>query len=1003
MTTAQQQSATTIAPGNEASEKKRSLPWVCELMLVFVITSAVFAYHVFLSGTPHITVVFDSTGYLSVTNSCVKVFTPELFAKLGSYLAHGLPESERLAIVQYIGPARDIIRSGPTMPVILGMAHSVARSTVICAHWQIGAWSMILTLAATVCLTWQLARDAWNLPTARIAAVLSATYCGFIVSSGRVMSEIPATFAVTLCAWAFFKVSRDAAWVADGSRKSSLATSTINGVLLGGSVAFLMIARSNLVLLPLVLVAIISVLAWQSRIRAIASPVLFCTAATSFFLFLAPWILCEKVITGHPSIMIDRYGAFNLFTGLDVQNDGYDVLPSDLVPHPDRFKGTPGQALAMAAHNAAEAPAAWVDMALRKPTRLVDSPWNDYQATCFMAPWLAQIWWHQVIVLLGLFGLTQALVDGFKRKDFTKQVAPTMFAVTLAYHLVTCAFVTMRRYLFTAMPEVIILAGWAVYHTWKHNSRPQFLKFLAATVLLPAAILAVDFFCQTPHDWLPALAQNTSHGGVRWSLTIGLTAIFIWYLSYTAKQTNLRSVPWLNRAWWSATTLLSIIFIITTAHNLGAMHSNIALSDSHASKTVTFSARDISPFAQQRWLLLVDCHRQGQPAGAEPLRSLSASVNGHAVGGAFKPFFAIDQSQRENLVYESVFASCSGVELENIRQWSVLEVPNAFIENATTHRTIDVELTNGNPGSPIYLAADYYTAGRYNQEISVRRFSWSKGFSINPSGEMRMPVWTKDGADCSKATLQPGKQHLQPRAYLVLVKDSKVSPAGGKAGTALASQPTAVQPSADTTSTGQSTGSQSLSTETLTEGSNASDGFSAAIVLPNAAIGKRSHQRVFQHTITTAQLPSFVTSEAFASADANAAVRMRITGSVKAKGKHAIASIGIVETIVQAGERREELCPMAPTSIPADSEWRPFQFEDVIPLGSFAPGKKASAGKIESLRIIVAGRSWFDVLQYAMFAPQAPVEVKDLKIEFAPTRTVDLDHQAWRRVKPMPE
>jgi len=266
----------------------------------------------------------------------------------------------------------------------------------------------------------------------------------------------------------------------------------------------------------------------------------------------------------------------------------------------------------------------------------------------------------------------------------------------------------------------------------------------------------------------------------------------------------------------------------------------------------------------------------------------------------------MDSSEREPFIYERSFAASGATDIEMIRQWWCVEVPPDLLKNARNATTIKVE--NKSQDNPAYLAGDIYEKGQTLHALSMTRFSWTKGFYIDSPGEIRMDEWRASGDGSGLA------RGVRPRIALLFVDDSR-----------------GYQP----------------------------DYLATQKSLPHAAIGKRSNEHTVSYTVSGAELQA---QDAGAQVDG---LRVHVAGMLRADSKPGVGSSALVENIVRDGTDVIEYAPAAPASYKADSQWRSFQFDDVLPLkGATGATNSHEHGGLKSVQLILAGKPWWDVLQY---------------------------------------
>ncbi len=82
--------------------------------------------------------------------------------------------------------------------------------------------------------------------------------------------------------------------------------------------------------------------------------------------------------------------------------------------------------------------------------------------------------------------------------------------------------------------------------------------------------------------------------------------------------------------------------------------------------------RQVSP---RSWYLVVDAVGTGTDPSFERHPDLDVQVNGKQIKAEVRPFWALDCSQRDNLVYLKTFAYGQGKNIEDIRQWWCVAMP----------------------------------------------------------------------------------------------------------------------------------------------------------------------------------------------------------------------------------------------------------------------------------------------------------------------------------------
>ncbi|HEY9793568.1 MAG TPA: hypothetical protein V6D22_24430 [Candidatus Obscuribacterales bacterium] len=842
-----------------------------------------FLFHQYYFAMPNACLTFDAQGYLMVTNGCLQALRPEVGHQVISYIANGFHEGDRIALVQALGPAADLVKSGPIMPIVMGLPLLLLHKQAMSFNWQVVMVTMYGLQAISVGLIWAIARKYWGVAESRVAAVVAMFYPGFVINGGHALSEIPACAAVLLAAWMVIELFANERT----DERANARRYHIKAITTGFVLALVTLARPTLLPLPVVLLTGLFCLskalpsanfAWKSNMVALAAGALLC---------LAPWCAVKYVLTGHPSITIDRYGAYNFVAGMDTATDGLDIVSTGFVAHPDQFKLGFADVLTRVYRSAAANPLAFADMMIRKPMRLVEGPWNDFSVRSWTFPPAWQTWWHRILFLMALLGVINMSVRALKSRSFLKAAPTTVLGVIVGFHFISCLFIAMHRYMYTALPAVIILAAVETVALYRELDRAQLFALALATAAFPAVCSLVDLFSS---DQTPLLPWTAAQLGIELTSILVAAAVAVvalfWCLTAFALTGRARTAglrpPLQLTAWVIASIFLMVGCFASTYHSLRTMEYNQVLDARNGSITVNFATP--KPLGTERYFILADCHSESvQP---RPLRSIAASIDGHSVAGEFAPLFAIDQSQRENLMYARTIAAASGTEVEAIRQWWCLPIQAKELPQSSE---MTVTLTNGSAGnSTIYIGADYFSSGTTNHELSITEFSWTKGFMANHPGEMRMDVWGKAGYR------PPLQQQIRPRIYLLCVRQEAI------------------------------TDSASVSIERR---------------FPDALISPKLSQQMARYELNDlATLPR------------QSAIKVTTSGIYRAVGrKSGEASVCMVEHVERDGETGEQLAPLAPSVLKTMRYWQPFKFCDYVPLSNFASARLGSLRSLDVL------------------------------------------------------
>jgi len=278
---------------------------------------------------------------------------------------------------------------------------------------------------------------------------------------------------------------------------------------------------------------------------------------------------------------------------------------------------------------------------------------------------------------------------------------------------------------------------------------------------------------------------------------------------------------------------------------------------------------------------------------------LNVLINGKPISGAIRPLWAMDSSQRDNIVYLKAFAYGQGKNVEGIRQWWCIAVPDKFIYRG--NNSISVSSDTSDLARPI-LFGDFVTPegepGGHN--LSLRNFSWCKGFFADNVGEMRMDSITKPRGLTNIWFRAP---KVRPRIRLLAI-----------AGDA---EPRAL--------------------------------FAREVFLPDQSLNKSK-------VIADIALPESALNEVNRLAEElpdPVAVSVEVSADYKAN-KTSEASICMIENLddVQEDMSGTQYAPLAPSVLKAVTSSQTVSFEDVLPLSGLAGEKQA---RLKQIRILLSG------------------------------------------------
>jgi 4-amino-4-deoxy-L-arabinose transferase-like glycosyltransferase len=941
---------------NPSDGLKQKALIVAELMAVFACAYALYFYYNVFSGAPNLALIFDAQAYLSAAHGAQEILNWKFASQLIASCLQGLSESERLqfrCLVADRQGALELLHTGPVLPCLLAVVYSGAGKAATTVNWQLSSHTMMLLQASTISLIYLAALVGFGRKAARLSALFSFLTAAFAVNSGRPISEVPAAFcvAVWILSWMALvgTLPQDTPAAETGqlperqqsanciNKKAQWAAAAIAGIASG----ILPMVRTNLSLLPMAALCMIPIL-WGRRqtVKLLSLLIPFCLCIV---LTLAPWTLFQGMVSGNFSPLVDRYGSYNLYAGLNLQADGLDVLPGPYVAHPDRFKQTTAETLRQIVAGLKQHPCAYADMLLRKVSRLVNSPFNDFETACLGQSWPFQVFFHQWLLLLACLGLLVEFDGALQQRSPRRLSLILLPGLVVGYQVLNCLFIAMRRYFFPAMPAVILLSAIGFGLLFKARSRKEAVLLAVSTLSPPTTCLLLTYFSSAG---MPLAAQLALVTDVPFAATLFAAlmalSILVWAL---ISCLLLRPSPVSNRIFWALALSGSLVAFLSTGHNLQAIACPLFLRQPSDCLSVSIPVTGQSQ--RRRWFLVVD---------AAPLPAASSlnspdyliTVNGRTLSGTLRPWFSFDYASRENYLFESAFAYCSAKELTEIRQWAALEVPLPFLHFATANR---ITITNRKAGKPAYVMADIWSERRkYNHRLSLTAFSWTKGFFIDPRGDMRMDEWVAT-PDCQSGQAAP---YLAPRLCLVAVdlKDGQC----GDGPDAQTNTPAATQ-----------------------------------FKFAGAHIGPGLSERVVFHRVA---LPSIKNADEISAAFN--AIQYAVNGKYRSISGQSKASVGLVEYDSRALGSSPQFAPAAPLHMVALPQWSTFEFTDTVPLVDSSVAVIEPSKSAPEAMLLLGGKSWWDILSYGQFKGKGRVLFDNLHLTVKPVTLPDFAGQKWQ-------
>lgn len=944
--------------------------YLIEMLLVFGLAVLVFYLQNFVFG-PMLSLLFDSQGYIWISQSCQNALRGENLIDIGKYFLGACRDDVlRTAIVSHIPGILDLQKSGPLLPSILLFAYKLSGKTLTMSHWNVGAFAMIFCMSTCVVGIWAYARSLSGPAAGRIAAMLAITYSGFIANSGRILSELPAT-CVSIFALLFVHLYmksqeqkrlamivtpadqlrqeyKAAAENADGQFPTLEELSSnrkrnrfgfgemLSAFLPGLFAGLLMLGRPTLLPWPALLAFCLMIVSILTRNKRIFHPAAILSFVLGVSVFLVPWAMVRQVLSGTPSIMIERYGPLNLSQGMNLRTDGFDALPSELVQHPERFDKTSGEVVRAIVQQFSERPAAFIHLMLRKPARLMDSPWNDFQVKTLGVPMLLQRFEHQLILLCAVLGVVMLLEHGRKRPDYILMLNGLLIGVFLSFHLVSCLFITMSRYFITAMPAAIVAASYFIAFALKQA--PRSIPAIAACVFAPLFSMLLYYLLVPGYGRISdlscdlGLAQTSLVAALLMTAALAASVLVPAFTIFRGARSKLLL---------STFALIGGLFCFVTVY-YQFMCSEAVLKLGAVDREKMEASLTIPAGTNcTHWYLVIDANDASTHSTPERDRGILSGLrlvcNGRELKPDWAPLLNMDKSMRQEAMYLATFAYSSKKRCSDFRQWICTALPRENIVSPGENK-FEFSLKSKQMSHPKIFADFCDSMGKRIHTVSRRSFSWSKGFFVDCPGEMRMDEWTED-SNSSFFTIAGQASRLKARVYLLGVEDN-----------------------------------------------NPSDLWARSVSIPDQRVDSKGDNKVGTFTLSTQPyLKEFTASPA-------QSMRLRVSGQLKAAGQATHASICLMEGYQQSTLHTTEFAPLAPEVLEAGEAWNEFAFEDfILPVKTeYGEIKLSTPAILSDLKLHFLGRPWWEVLDYGVFKGKGAIEFRNLKLELRSQATLDL-------------
>lgn len=718
----------------------------------------------------------DAFEYIQNGQALLTLFTQpsDFWHKCLSCLSGTANPADWHAVKTALLPLKDFYISGPVFPAVLALITAIMGGATANVHflWQPLLLGNCIASSLTCVFIALMANEAYEKRTARIAALISIVYPGFIVNSGRLYSETFATFLLVALSYLTvrgFRSNRedrtDAGWKSAPAGGNSFPIIFLSGFL----AAALQLTRSVLFFLTLALIPINFIQQKGKRKFTFLIPF-----ALGFALVAVPWLAFQKLAFGGGGLVVDRVGHYNFFIGNNVDTQGWLTYPYpdgrnvEAKTFPDLLKTAVDKS-----------PARWVRLMLDKPLRLFKFPWNDFRTAIGPLNYRMQVVIHELILLLACLGFALGIFVSFKRPPGRPETfCRTYLAGLLLFHCIYYLFITVPRYNLCAMPEMIIFAAAgcaAVIETLRERSRKLNGIILAGSAAAFFAILQTNFMPFFIYFGIATDAAWAIEAAIRVLALAGVLASTI--LVCNSMQGRKRLA--ISCAVITSICMLPLLVLPLRANGRYIeWHQDLSLSSAPAKQTLQIP-RELCAPGTSDLILLIDTQGVRQTADG-----LNVSVNGHHLPGPVMPsmsfaenfdrFLALSPGnvQREGERMWDSLTNSAGCANLDLRQWSMIVIPKDLLAAVADEKTsssnfvtLNVSIANHST-KPLRIFGSYAQKNKERILPSVDLYSWEKVFYgvENPEGltdtryDIKAPATTvleskKDLSD------QPGMQN----------------------------------------------------------------------------------------------------------------------------------------------------------------------------------------------------------------------------------------------------
>jgi 4-amino-4-deoxy-L-arabinose transferase-like glycosyltransferase len=627
-------------------------------------------------------------------------------------LAGTASTAARQTVLSEIQPLTVLSISGPTFPSFLALSYLAIGAKFDASNWMIPVAAQALVSSLTCLLAAMLASNVWNRKVGILTGILVALYPGFIINSGRLITETLAAFLTTLSMWLTARLV-----TLKGKSLSEL-------FLLAASCGILQLTRPVLLLLsPCLIPAVLVQPTSRRKLLAVA------VSALGLALMLGPWVAWQTVATGHPSLVVDRLGTYNFYIGNDPFTGGWLAAPLQTVDA-IRNKGL-GQ---LAAEFILASPVDFTRHTVEKLARLFELPLNDFRAS--LGPFApgAQALFHQFLIAFSAVGIVLSLFLGSTTESpGTRQIWCRLLMLwTIAIHFAYLLFNALARYALPAMPFVIAFSAAGIMSLAELSRKSTYRR---RCLLLAAAAISLVFVLRA--NFVPELATALGPTKIAECLILNCSLKVVSLLLLLFSLWQCANCLQGNRQLARCISLLITLLVIPSACLQIRAHGRwqewqqtLERPGDKVAETIQLSAELCNVLTDRQCYLLIDAD-----GWQKFFKTAKVIVNGQTIKGPIIPGISLpdcifwytdepDGNVTRN--YERIFGALAlgtGVTIPDLRQWFLIPLPQAI----SKQQTLKVEIEQcGN--APIKLFGTYPAKKNTLQIPNVYNYSWEKAF-----------------------------------------------------------------------------------------------------------------------------------------------------------------------------------------------------------------------------------------------------------------------------------